>query len=147
VLTPTAARHLPLLAELCGNALQNALDRYSLAGMVKADPFDVPSWHSVIEANDPESFTTASPVPLLIIQGGADEQIPPVTTQLLAQHLCGVGQVLERWIYPGEDHMGVIAPSAGDMVHWIADRFRGETSPDPYVPDGMSGIQTATCPS
>jgi dienelactone hydrolase len=97
--------------------------------------------------NDPENFASASPVPLLMIQGGNDEQIPVVSTQILAQHLCKVGQDLERWIYPGQSHAGVIKPSGPDMIKWIADRFAGVTSPDPYQPTGLPGIQTTTCPS
>jgi hypothetical protein len=104
--------------------------------------------------NDPENFASASSVPLLIIQGGNDEQIPVISTQLLAGHLCKVGQGLERWIYPGQSHAGVIVPSFGDMVHWMADRFAGDPNPDPYAPRGLAGIQTTTvaagattCPS
>ena len=70
-----------------------------------------------------------------MIQGGSDEQIPPVSTQLLAKHLCDIGQNLERWIYPGQSHSGVIAPSASDMLHWIDDRFANGTNPDPYAAD------------
>ena len=66
-----------------------------------------------------------APAPLLMIQGGNDEQIPVVSTQILATHLCNIGQNLERWIYPGQSHAGVIGPSADDMIHWIGDRFAG----------------------
>jgi hypothetical protein len=80
-----------------------------------------------------------------MIQGGSDEQIPVVSTQILAAHMCGLGQVLQRWIYPGQSHAGVIAPSAGDMVHWIRDRFAGGANPDPYKPVGLANVQITTC--
>jgi len=70
-----------------------------------------------------------------------------VSTQLLAQHLCGIHQVLQRWIYPGQSHSGVIVPSSGDMVHWITDRFADGKNQDPYQPTGQSDVQTTTCPS
>ena len=38
--------------------------------MTKTDPFKVPKWKKVLEANDPQQFKAKSPVPLLIIQGG-----------------------------------------------------------------------------
>ncbi len=114
--------------------------------MSKGDPFSNPTWRPLLEANDPENFASAAPVPLLIIQGGADEQIPVVSTQLLAQHLCAVGQDLERWIYPGQSHAGVIPVSFGDMVRWISDRFAGGPDPDPYVPTGQQEIERTTCP-
>ena len=83
----------------------------------------------MLEANDPQYFTKASPAPLLMIQGGNDEQIPPVSTQILAEHLCGIGQELNGGSIPGQSHAGVIAPSAGDMIHWISDRFAGGAEP------------------
>jgi hypothetical protein len=101
----------------------------------------------VLKADDPQNFAKPSPVPLLMIQGGSDEQIPVVSTQLLATHLCGIGQNLERWIYPSQSHAGVIGPSSGDMIRWITDRFAGGPNPDPYKPVGLAGIETTTCPS
>lgn len=147
VLTPLGIELLPDLEKGCSDYIARVTAPYSLAQITNADPIDVPAWKILINENDPESFTTASPVPLLIIQGGSDEQIPVVSTQLLATHLCGLGQDLERWIYPGQSHAGVIAPSANDMIHWIADRFAGGPDPDSYVPTGLPNIKTTTCPS
>ncbi|HTZ09051.1 MAG TPA: lipase family protein [Acidimicrobiales bacterium] len=147
VLTPLGQRLLPIVDEGCSNFVAARTSRYTLAQLTRADPFTVPAWKPLLEANDPGAIAHASPVPLLIIQGGADEQIPVVSTQLLATHLCGLGQDLERWIYPGQSHAGVIGPSAPDMVRWIADRFAGGPDPDPYAPVGMPGIQTTTCPA
>jgi hypothetical protein len=31
-------------------------------------------------------------------------------------------------------------------VHWLTDRFAGQTNPDPYQPVGLPGVQTTTCP-
>lgn len=145
VLTPLAISKLPVLSQGCANYVASVVDNYSLKQLVKADPFKVPQWHALIAANDPENFTSASPVPLLIIQGGKDEQIPVASTQLLAQHLCSLHQTLQRWIYPGESHAGVIAPSMNDMIHWIRDRFEYQPAPDPYLPNGLPGIQTSSC--
>ncbi len=144
VLSPQAEKLLPVLRSGCFNTLESKLDKYTLQQLVKANPFDVPSWKQLIEANDPANLP-ANNVPLLIIQGGADEQIPVASTQLLAKQLCGRGQDLERWIYPGRSHTGVIPVSTADMVHWIADRFAGKPSPDPYRPVGQPNVQTTTC--
>jgi hypothetical protein len=69
-----------------------------------------------------------------------------VSTQILAKHLCDLHQDLERWIYPGQSHAGVIGPSGGDMVHWMTDRFANGANPDPIKPTGLAGIQQTTCP-
>jgi hypothetical protein len=41
---------------------------------------------------------------------------------------------------------GVIAPSAVDMIHRIADRFAGGPDPDPDQLIGVPGVTTTTCP-
>ncbi|MGH9080821.1 MAG: lipase family protein [Acidimicrobiales bacterium] len=151
VITATGQSLLPILGQGCSDYLAAQLNHVPLASIVPADPFTVPSWQPLLTANDPGSFTTPSTAPLLIIQGGADEQIPVATTQLLEQHECSIGQDVERWIYPGQSHAGVIPVSMADMVTWIGDRFSGNPNPDPYVPTGTSGTNgpptTTTCPT
>jgi alpha-beta hydrolase superfamily lysophospholipase len=145
VLTPFGISKVPVLNQVCDVA--SAIDQYPMARLFKADPFTLPAWGKLLTANDPGTFSTASPVPLLIIQGGSDTEVPVASTQLLAAHLCGIGQDLQRWIYPGQSHAGVFTPSAPDMIRWIADRFRGAPLPDPYVPHGQRGIQITSCPA
>jgi alpha-beta hydrolase superfamily lysophospholipase len=147
VLTPAGMALLPELDKVCTDVLSKNLGTVSVAGLTKGDPFTIPAWRKVLMANDPENFTAPSTAPLLMIQGGSDEQIPVVSTQILAKHECDLGQDLERWIYPGQSHAGVIAVSAGDMIHWIADRFAGVANPDQYVPTGQAGIQRTQCPA
>jgi dipeptidyl aminopeptidase/acylaminoacyl peptidase len=145
VLTPAGIKQLPVLDQGCAGFVDQKIGGLDVSKLSKGDPFKVPAWKKILQENDPQYFTTASAAPLLIIQGGNDEQIPVVSTQVLAQHLCGIHQVLQRWIYPGQSHSGVIAPSAGDMIHWISDRFAGDSNPDPYKPTGQTDVQTTTC--
>jgi hypothetical protein len=145
VFTPAGIKLLPLLDQGCADTLSQKVGGLDVSKLSKGDPFKVPAWKKILQENDPQYFTTASATPLLIIQGGNDEQIPVVSTQVLAQHLCGIHQVLQRWIYPGQSHSGVIAPSSGDMIHWISDRFAGGANPDPYQPTGQPDVQTTTC--
>jgi hypothetical protein len=145
VLTPAGMKLLPLLDEGCSDFVARKVGGLDVSKLSKGDPFKVPAWKKILEEDDPQYFATPSAAPLLIIQGGSDEQIPVVSTQVLAQHLCSIHQVLQRWIYPGRSHTGVIAPSAGDMIHWIADRFAGGPNPDPYRPTGQPDVQTTTC--
>ena len=147
VLTAKGISLIPVLNQGCSDYVAKHTSGYSLAAIVKADPFTVPAWKKLLIANDPGSLSTSSSAPLLMIQGGADEQIPVATTALLEQHECSIGQVVQRWVYPGQSHAGVIAVSMPDMVHWIADRFSGVTSPDPYQPVAQSGIAVSDCAS
>ena len=139
IITPKGMSLLPILGQGCSDFLAQKLNQIQLASIVPKDPFTVPNWKPLLQANDPGNFTTPSRAPLLIIQGGADEQIPVVTTQILEQHECSIGQGVERWIYPGQSHAGVIAVSMNDMVTWMSHRFAGGPNPDPYVPTGTSG--------
>jgi hypothetical protein len=146
VLTPLGLQQIPKLDKGCTAYLVQQFGGLTTESLVKADPFTVPAWKQLLIANDPGRFTTASAAPLLIIQGGQDEQIPVISTGLLANQLCSVGQVLQRWVYAGQSHVGVIAPSANDMVQWISHRFAGGANPDPYVPTGQATIGIKTCP-
>jgi hypothetical protein len=145
VLTAKGISLLPVLGKGCADYIAKETNGYALADIVKADPFTVPAWRTLLMANDPGDVTTPSRAPLLIVQGGADEQIPVPTTKLLETHECSIGQDVERWVYPGQSHAGVIPVSMADMVHWIADRFSGAGAPDPYRPVGQPGIEVSNC--
>jgi dienelactone hydrolase len=147
VLTPEGIALLPQLDEVCAGELAQQTGSVDISKVSKGDPFENEAWHKVLAANDPQEFTTPSEVPLLMIHGGNDEQIPVASTQLLAEHLCDIGQNLIRWVYPGQSHSGVIAPSANDMIQWMKDRFADGSNPDPYVPTGQGDIQVTRCPA
>jgi alpha-beta hydrolase superfamily lysophospholipase len=145
VATPKAISLLPILEQGCAGYIAAQTQKYSLSQLIKVDPSTVPAWKQLEVANDPGDLTTASLAPLLIIQGGADEQIPVATTKLLEQHECSIGQEVQRWVYPGLSHAGVISVSVPDMVRWISDRFAGVTSPDPYPPSAAANIDVSSC--
>jgi hypothetical protein len=145
VATPKAISLLPILEQGCSGYIAAQTKQYSIGQLLKVDPSTIPAWRQLENANDPGQLTTASPAPLLIIQGGADEQIPVATTQVLEQHECSIGQEAQRWVYPGLNHTGVIPVSTPDMVHWIADRFAGVGNPDPYRPMAAAGIDISAC--
>jgi acetyl esterase/lipase len=109
------------------------------------NPFANPVWQPLIAAQDPKNFAGAADASLLIIHGGDDEQIPTVSSALLADQLCVKGQELERWVYPGQSHAGVIQSSASDMIRWIDDRFAGEPTDDPFRPTGQADVDATTC--
>jgi pimeloyl-ACP methyl ester carboxylesterase len=149
IMTSQAQALIPQLNKGCSsyvsgvvNAAVAATPSDSFAALIPKNPFTVKTWAKLFTANDPASFKKKTSVPLLIIQGGDDEQIPVISTQLLQTHLCSIGQPTERWIYAGQSHAGVIAPSFDDMVHWIGDRFKTTSTVDHYIPtaDGNASI-------
>jgi hypothetical protein len=109
------------------------------------NPFANPVWQPLIAAQDPKNFDGAADAPLLIIHGGNDEQIPTVSSALLADQLCVKGQELERWMYPGQTHAGVINASANDMIRWISNRFAPAQLDHAIVPIGQTDIDATVC--
>jgi alpha-beta hydrolase superfamily lysophospholipase len=146
VITPAGMKLLADVDTGCTSELAKVVKTVDVTSLIKADPATVPAWKKLLDENDPGKFTKPVPEPLLIIQGGNDEQIPVASTQLLFGQMCKIGQDTERWIYPGQSHAGVIPVSADDMLTWIADRFAGKPNPDPYRPAGQPDVQTENCP-
>ena len=136
VLNPQGIEKLGLVDQGCTGFLREQTGDLSVEDLMVQqpdgtyNPFSNPTWGPLIAAQDPQNFEAAADAPLLIIHGGDDEQIPTVSSEILAGQLCRVGQDLERWVYPGASHAGVIAPSFADMLTWMADRFSG-TAPTP----------------
>lgn len=124
--TPAGLERLDAVDTGCSGELAAAWSDLPYEELVAADPATVEPWKSLLVENDPGFVVGASPV--LIIHGEQDEQIPVVSSQLLLDRMCGVGQPVERRTYPGS-HAGVIGPSLSDMLGWIDARLAGETPP------------------
>ena len=144
VLTPAGIELLPLLDQGCSGFVQDETADVAFDTVTKADPFTVPKWQKILEENDPQLFDEPSDARLLVIHGGNDEQIPTAASAIMSNHLCDIGQKLERWVYPGQSHAGVIGPSLTDMIGWINDRFASE--PGPYTPTGQPDVEVTGCP-
>jgi pimeloyl-ACP methyl ester carboxylesterase len=127
VLSPLGVERLQLVDEGCAGDLAAAWNDLPYEDLITADPADVEPWATLLVENDPGFVVGASPV--LIIHGEADEQIPVVSSQLLLDRMCGIGQVVERRTFPDQSHAGVIAPSLPGMLEWIDDRLAGEEAP------------------
>lgn len=134
VLNPEGLDFLTKIDTLCSTDLGKEASTLDFSKLQKADPGTVPEWRELLANNDPGTFATPIPVPLLIIHGGNDEQIPTASSALLFTQLCSNGQVAQRWVFPGQSHAGVIAPSAPAMLTWIDDRFADKPMPDPVTP-------------
>ena len=146
VLTPLGVRLVPDLTRGCESDVQKEVDQYPLAAVFKSNAASDPAWKPLVAANDPGQFAAPVDVPLLIPQGSKDTTIPPVTTQLLTQHLCAIGQDVTRWLYPGFGHADVVPAYIGDMAKWVSDRFSGAPAPDPMTPTGVPGVAVTRCP-
>lgn len=123
VLTPLGVASLDEVDTACASELAPVWSGVPYDSLAKADPATVQPWAKLLVDNDP-GFTVGDS-PTLIIHGEQDEQIPVVSSKLLLDRMCGIGQVVERRTYPGS-HAGVIAPSLPDMLAWIDARIAGQ---------------------
>jgi fermentation-respiration switch protein FrsA (DUF1100 family) len=146
VLTPLGRSLVPDLTKGCEADVAKLVDGYSFDQVFSRDPQSAPGWSALLGEIDPATFTHAVPVPLLIPQGANDTTVPPATSQLLAQQLCGTGQDVTRWLYPGYGHADVVPVYIGDVERWITDRFDGAPAPDHLMPTGAAGVAVTACP-
>jgi len=131
VVTPLGMSKVGVVDTGCTQAISDAYKDDATEDLVKADPYTVPGWRELIDKQEPGTVRTD--VPILIIHGGNDEQIPVVSSQLLLDRMCGLDQVVVRRVYPDRSHSGVIAPSFPAMLEWIDDRFDGKPAPTDCV--------------
>jgi pimeloyl-ACP methyl ester carboxylesterase len=147
VLTQAGIDALPAVDEACAGDVATATASLSTSSVTKGEPTTIPEWAKLLKDNDPGQFTAPANEPLLIIQGGSDELLPALLSQVLFDQLCKLGQVVQRWVYPGQSHAGVVAPSFGDMLTWIGNRFAGGPVPDPTAPTGQPDVRAQRCPA
>jgi pimeloyl-ACP methyl ester carboxylesterase len=145
VLTPQGQGLLPLLRQECLASLGPAVIAQPFDQVVKANPFDLPAWRRLFTRNDPAAFGSGGDAPLLIVHGAADDVIPASTSGALADNLCRLGADLERWVYVGQSHGGVLTVSAPDLGLWMADRFASPTSSVRYRPSDEARVQVDDC--
>ena len=102
----------------------------------KADPMATEPWATMLTENDPGHVRTD--IPILVVHGDADSIAPPILSELFHDRVCGLGQQIERRVYPGADHGSVIGASWQDMLTWMRARVAGEpaTSTCPSTPSG-----------
>jgi fermentation-respiration switch protein FrsA (DUF1100 family) len=127
VLSPLGLERLEIVDEGCSSELATAWNDLPYEDLVTADPAEVEPWATLLVENDPGFVVGASPI--LIIHGEADEQIPVVSSQLLLDRMCGIGQVVERRTFADQSHAGVIGPSLPGMLEWIDARLAGDDAP------------------
>jgi fermentation-respiration switch protein FrsA (DUF1100 family) len=124
VITPKGLADIHVVDEGCTDKVFAVYNKLPYDEFSAGDPAAVEPWKSILQENDPGHVKTNSPI--LIIHGLADQQIPPVASELLFKRLCSLGQVVERRTYPGMGHAEVIAPSFADMLTWMKDRVAGK---------------------
>jgi len=113
----------------CSNDMIDSLVPLAMSDdLFTQDPRTSPLGEEWLAENDPGQ--TASPAPLLLVQGGQDILVLPARTDALEQRLCSVGQILHRIDLPEAGHdSSVMDLSESEVSAWIDARFAGEPAP------------------
>ena len=125
VLTPAAIAELEEIDDLCAGDIVARFAGRPPSSVIAADPGTTEPWASTLEENSPGVRPAGAPV--FIFHGDADEQIPVLSSQLVLDRYCqGGGAPVERRVYPGESHVGVIAAAQADIDAFIDARLAGD---------------------
>jgi acetyl esterase/lipase len=124
VMTPAAIAELPAVEELCVGDIIGRYRGRDPASVVSGDPGQVEPWASRLEENSPGVRPAAAPT--FIYHGAADEQIPVAASQLVLDRYCRLGGApVERRVYEGQTHAGVIPVALPDILAFIDARLAG----------------------
>jgi pimeloyl-ACP methyl ester carboxylesterase len=106
-----------------GDIAQAYATAFSANDLLKVDPGAFEPARTILKANNPGQVAT--PVPILIVHGGADWIVPPERSKAIFDSQCKLGVTTERRVYNDADHSEILVAAGGDIEHWIADRFAG----------------------
>jgi pimeloyl-ACP methyl ester carboxylesterase len=121
ILTPEALAELDQLDELCIGEVVQLYNR-PVDDVLIRSPRLVQEWADRLD----ENLTALRPigVPVLVVQGDADEIVFPEVSEDLVARLCANGDTVEYQVVPGARH-GDIAPAT--VIEWLSDRLEGLT--------------------
>ena len=79
-------------------------------------------------ANDPGTVRTD--VPMLVVQGTADDTVPPALTDTyVTTRACPIGDTVEYLHVAGATHGTVVFVAAPAIVAWMNNRVAGKLAP------------------
>jgi uncharacterized membrane protein HdeD (DUF308 family)/alpha-beta hydrolase superfamily lysophospholipase len=131
LVTPGYAAIVERLGELCFEG-RDALAAAAISGRLFDSIFRQDAlagrFGALLRANSPTGTIAA---PVLIAQGAADRLVLPAMQARFVASRCAAGQALEYRVYPGLDHMPLVAPASpltAELVAWTRARLAGEAA-------------------
>jgi pimeloyl-ACP methyl ester carboxylesterase len=121
VFSPDAIADIPRIETECVDTTVARYESTPTSEFITHDPSTVTEVQRILEANSPGA--TPPKVPVFIGHGTSDEQVPVDLSARLRAKYCALGTSVDRRIYAGEDHMGVIDAANDDVLAFITDVF------------------------
>ena len=113
-----------LLADsACGDEFGEVAGGFDGAGFATS-PLDLPAWVTRLEENSPGSIRTE--MPILLLQGQADQVVPILLTNVLYGRLCDIGSQTDYRVFEGFGHNDSTLQNMPLMLEWTAARFAGD---------------------
>jgi len=120
LLGPAGRQRLPLILDrACLEEADAAFNGVPPSRILRVSPQQQTQLSTELGRDDnPDDTATVGPV--LVIQGSTDQDVPPVITQIMVQHLQKLGADVTERVYAGRNHDQVVGPSLCDQLAWMA---------------------------
>ena len=131
VMNPANAHLLDELEKGCTGHIFDVFNGIPYEELVNVDDvFAIPEWNARLLENNTNQLPNQ--VPVIILHGDMDEQIPVVSSLALFSQLCDFADhaPLERRVYEGESHGSAVPAYLDDLVSWLEARVAGEPAVD-----------------
>jgi len=122
------AETAPLLDEVGDTCTAGAFELAGEITRAQPDPAADPAWRAVLDESSPGAVAPEGPV--LIVHGDADTTVPAALSKAIRDNYCALGVTVQRTVYPGQDHVGVVIAAIGEIQSWIQDRLDDKPAPD-----------------
>ncbi|WP_160286288.1 alpha/beta fold hydrolase [Pseudomonas knackmussii] len=113
---------------LAGKAALLSVAESALTGAALDPALAEPALQARLAENVP---LQAQDAPVLIAQGASDELVKPAIQAGFVARICQPGQQVDYRLYPGLDHLAIVAPDSTllpDLEQWTAQRFTGQVA-------------------
>jgi fermentation-respiration switch protein FrsA (DUF1100 family) len=130
-LTATATADLRRVARECVDSTIGRYRNRAASDIVTTDPSRVPAVARILEENSPGAVSPN--IPIMIVQGQRDEQLPIAVSAALAAKYCALHAVVLRRVYAGADHDGVLDAAQDDAVAWLNARYQHRPAPNTCI--------------
>lgn len=126
-LTPKAFAELSQIEDECLDATVGRWAGQPADAVFTRDPTKIPAVRRILVENSPGGVKPQ--VPLLILQGTIDEQIPVTISATISAKYCQLGATVTHHLYPGINHDGLLDAATEEVSAWMSDRLHGKPAP------------------
>jgi pimeloyl-ACP methyl ester carboxylesterase len=127
VLTDQARANLPRVEQECADQTLARWKGRPESAVFARNPLTVRPFVSLLNEISPGRIDPN--MPILLLQGSGDQEIPPDVTNQLHRRYCQLGATVSRHVFARVDHDAIIDVAQAEALAWIAARFRGRPAP------------------